>query len=179
MAKVKVQQATTLTPQQQQLMKLINQGLTQGTGPLADIFGGFNKEEFEKGVSAPMLEDFKNNILPQITEKFIAGGQSLGSGHRTGEIKAGNDFQKQLASLMYQAQQDALKNKMGGINSLLQTKGFENIVQQPKDKSSIWSSVLPAALGAVGTIGGAAIGGPAGAAAGNVAGSTAGKAIAG
>ena len=42
MAAPKVTQATLKTPEQTQLMKLITDALTSGSGPLADIFGQFN-----------------------------------------------------------------------------------------------------------------------------------------
>lgn len=155
--KDKIKQAKTLTPEQEKLMALIDEGLTSGQGPFADIFGGFNKEAFEEGVSKPALQNFQENILPQIQEKFIAGNQVLGSGMRRGQLKAATDLQTQLAQLMYQAQQDAMKNKLAGIQTQLGTKGFENIYKQ--GTSGAVQGFLQGAGQGLGMAGGAAIAG--------------------
>lgn len=125
--KGKVSQKSTLTPEQQQLMALINQGLTSGEGPFGQLFGDFDKGAFEEGVKKPALKDFQENILPQLQEKFIAGNQVLGSGMRRGQLKAGVDLQDKLAQLMYGAQKDQSQNKLAGIQSLLGKQGVENI----------------------------------------------------
>ncbi len=180
--KNKVDQATLLSPTQEELIDLIKQGLISGEGPFKDIFGGFNRQEFEQGVSNPLMKQFQEETLPMLQEKFISGNQVLGSGMRRGQLKAGKDFQSDLAKLMYQAQQDAKANKAGGINAILNKQPFENIVKQPAENSSIWSKLLPAAGTALGTVGGAALGpggAAAGGAAGNVAGNAAAKAVAG
>ena len=125
--KGKTKQISTLTPEQKQLMELINEGLTSGEGPFGDLFGGFNQEQFDEGIAKPAFKMFQEDVLPQIQEKFIAGNQVLGSGMRRGQLKAGVDLQDKLAQLMYQAQQDQQKNKLAGINSILGTKAFENV----------------------------------------------------
>lgn len=155
--KDKVKQAGTLTPEQEQLMKLISEGLTSGSGPFADIFGGFNKKEFEEGVTQPALKNFQENVLPMIQEKFIAGNQVLGSGMRQGQLKAATDLQSQLAQLMYEAQQGAKGNKLSGLQALLGTKGFENIYKQ--GKTGAVPALLQGAGQAAGQAAGAAIAG--------------------
>lgn len=128
--KDKIKQAKLLTPEQEQLMSLIKEGLTSGSGAFGNLFGDFDKGAFEEGVSKPALQNFQENILPQLQEKFISGNQVLGSGMRRGQLKAATDLQTQLAQLMYQAQQDQQKNKLAGIQTALGTKGFENIYKQ-------------------------------------------------
>lgn len=128
--KDKVKQISTLTPEQQNMMKLIDEAITKGTGPLADVFGEFNEEKFKKGVADPALKNFQENILPQIQEKFIAGNQVAGSGMRRGQIKGATDLQSELARLLYQAQEQQKQNKIAGINALQGTRGFENIYQK-------------------------------------------------
>lgn len=131
MAKLKVKQAPLKTGSQLSLNDLIIQGLTQGSGPLKDLFGGFNAQEFEKGVTQPALKNFQENILPQIQEKFIAGNQVLGSGMRRGQIKGATDLQSMLSNLMYQAQQQQRQNQISGISQALGFQPHENIVKQP------------------------------------------------
>lgn len=137
--KDKIKQVSTQTPDQQQLMQLILEGLTSGEGPLGELFS-FNPEEFDKGVTQPALKNFQENILPQLQEKYIAGNQSLGSGMRNAELKAGTDLQSKLAELMYQAKQGQQQNKLSGINQVLGNKGFENVYKQGK------TGVLPSFL---------------------------------
>lgn len=154
--KGKVKKAGTLSPEQEQLSKLITEGLANGTGPLADIFG-FNEENFQKGVEQPALKNFQENILPQIQEKFIAGNQVLGSGMRRGQLKAATDLQSQLSQLRYGAQNQALQNKLTGINSLLGTRAVENIYA-PSSQGIVQGFVKGAGQG-LGQAAGAAVAG--------------------
>lgn len=129
-SKDKIKKAGTLSADQEQLMALINDGLTKGEGPFADIFGQFDKGAFEEGVSKPALKQFQEDVLPQLQEKFIGGNQVGGSGMRRAQFKAAGDLQSKLAELMYQAQQGQKQNKMAGLNTLLGTKAHENIYKQ-------------------------------------------------
>lgn len=124
--KGKVKKTTTLTPEQEQLMSLISEGVSKGTGPLADIFGAFNEEEFNKGISEPALKNFQEKILPMLQESFVAGGVG-GSGERNKIQMAGTDLQSKLAELMYGAQQQQKQNKASGVNTLLGRQAFENV----------------------------------------------------
>ena len=126
-SKGKIKKQNLLTPEQQQLMALIQEGLTSGEGALGDIFGAFDEKSFQKGVSEPALKNFQENILPQLQEKFIAGNQVAGSGMRRGQLKATTDLQSRLAELMYDAQQNQKQGRLSGLQTLLGTKGFENI----------------------------------------------------
>lgn len=125
----KTKQLPTQTKEQQQLAKLINAGLVSGKGPFAELFGDFNQEKFDQGVTQPALKNFQENILPQLQEKFIAGNQVLGSGMRNAQVKAATDLQSQLAALMYQAQQQQQQNKLAGIQSALGNRGVENVTK--------------------------------------------------
>src|ERR1700761_6084707 len=109
--KDKVKQAKTTNPMQDQLLALISEGLSKGEGALADIFGGFDEAAFNEGVTQPALKNFKENILPQLQEKFIANNQVLGTGFQNAQAKAGADLQSKLAQLMYNAQQDQKQNR--------------------------------------------------------------------
>lgn len=123
--KAKTKQKTTLTPVQEELMGLLGEGLKTDEGALGDIFG-FNEQNFQEGVEKPALKHFQESVLPGILEKF-AGNNNMGSGIRRATLKAGTDLQSNLAGLRYGAQQDAIKNKLTGINQLLGTRAFENV----------------------------------------------------
>lgn len=126
----KTKQLATQSREQKEISSLINKGLQTGRGPLGDIFGGFDKKAFKRGVTEPALKNFEKYILPMLQEKFISGNQVGGSGMRNEFSKAGEDLQAQLAGLMYQAQQGQQQNRLQGINTLLGTKPFENIYKQ-------------------------------------------------
>lgn len=116
------------SPLQDQLLELINQGLTEGKGPLADIFGEFNEEEFNKGIVNPALKNFKENILPQLQESF-SGGDFGGSGMIRAQNKAGVDLQSKLAELMYGAQNQQKQNRLAGVQTGLNKQTHENTYQ--------------------------------------------------
>lgn len=144
-----VKQVPLLDKNQQALMQYIKEGLEKGTGPFSDIFGKFNPEDFEKGVTQPSLKNFKENILPVISEKYIQGNAVLGSGHRREQLKAGTNLQSDIDKLMYQAQQDKDKQRLQGLQTALGVKTHEN-VYQPGEQG--WgTTLLSAAAGAAGT----------------------------
>lgn len=127
--KAKNKKVDLLTPEQKELQALIQQGLTKGEGPFADIYGEFNQEEFDKGVVNPAMKNFQENILPMIQEKFISGNAALGSGMQRAQVKGASDLQSQLAQLMYQAQQQQKQGRQQGVQQTMSTREFENMYQ--------------------------------------------------
>lgn len=125
--KAKTKKLSTLTPEQEELMSTIKEGLTKGTGAFADIYGKFNPQEFEEGVAKPQLKKFKEEILPQLQEKFIGGGQTGGSGQLRYQNKAAVDFQSKLAELLYNAQQGQKQNRIAGVNTTIGRNAVENL----------------------------------------------------
>lgn len=155
--KGKAKSLSTLTPEQKQLMDLINQGLTSGEGPFGELFGDFDQKKFQEGVANPAMKNFQEEILPQLQEKFIAGNQVLGSGMRRGQLKAGVDLQDKLAQLMYGAQKDQAQNKLQGLQTMMGTKGIENIYK-PGTKGTVQGMAEGFAQGAGQAAGTAAMG---------------------
>ncbi len=155
--KGKTKALSTQTPEQEQLLKLITEGITSGEGPLKDIFGQFDPAAFEAGVSKPALQQFQDEILPLLQEKFIGGNQVGGSGMARAGAKAATDLQSKLAELMYNAQNQQKQNKMQGINTALGTRATENIYK-PGTEGLVQGAVKGFAQGA-GNAAGAAIAG--------------------
>jgi hypothetical protein len=155
--KGKTKQLDLASPEQKELMRLIQEGLTSGEGPFSDIFGSFNEKDFEQGVTEPALKNFQENILPQIQEKFIAGNQVLGSGMRRGQLKAGVDLQSELSKLLYEAKQGQKQNQLSGIQTLLGKQTHENLYKQGS-QGAVQGFVQGAGQG-VGTAAGATIAG--------------------
>lgn len=123
----KVKKAELRTKEQQELDKLINEGLTKGTGPFADLFGKFDEAAFEKGVTQPALKQFKEKTLPSLQEQLIAGNASHGSSLRRAQTGAVTDLQERLAGLEYQARNQQNQNRIAGITGQQRGGQFENI----------------------------------------------------
>jgi hypothetical protein len=131
-----IRKTSTRTKYQRKLDKYIYQGL-KGHGPYKDLFGKFNKEKFEEGVSKPALEKFQTETLPELQEKFSGGNAVAGSGFRRANIKAKTNFQKELAGLMYNAQNDHEKNRLSGMQMLGGGNArLENIYENPGQTAS-------------------------------------------
>jgi hypothetical protein len=130
--KAKTKKLKTKTPEQEELLSMITEGLSKGTGPYADIFGEFDKGAFEEGVSKPAMKKFQEETLPMLQEKFIANNQILGSGAQNASAKAGANLNAELAGLMYNAQNQQKQNRLQGSQLALGTNTFENLRTQPK-----------------------------------------------
>ena len=131
--KGKNKQLKTVDPAQEQLLALINEGLTKGTGPFAETFGKFNEEDFNKGVKDPAMKNFLEEILPQVQEKYIANNQSTGSAINRARNKAGVDFSSKLAELLYNAKQGQKQNQIAGAQTALGKQTVENLYTKPTE----------------------------------------------
>jgi hypothetical protein len=160
---MKTKTLSTLSKGQQELEKLITEALQSGTGPLADMFGKFNAEGFNQGVAKPAIENFKNEILPQLHEQYIGSNRGLSTARGAAATKAGADLQSKLAALLYQAQEQQKQNRIGGANTLFGKQAVENVVQQPAAGGGGLSQIL----GPLASVAGGFLGGPGGAAAAN------------
>jgi hypothetical protein len=127
--KDKTTQVPLQSPMQMELSQLISEGLKTGKGAFGDLFGNFNKEEFEKGVAQPEIKRFQQDVLPQLIHKFIGSGNTNSSSFRKALTRGGADLSSKLAELLYQAQQGQKQNQLAGLNLAQGTKQFENIFQ--------------------------------------------------
>jgi hypothetical protein len=155
--KGKAKQLKTVDAMQEELLKLIKEGLTSGEGPLSDLFGGFNQEEFEKGVSQPALKNFQENILPDIMHKFAGQNNLQSSAYQKAKAKAGGDLQSQLAQLMYQAQQGQKQNRLTGLQAALGKQTVENIYK-PGTEGALQGFIKGAGQGVGNAVGGSIAG---------------------
>lgn len=152
----KTEQLSLKSPEQQQLMKLIKEGIESGTGPFAEIFN-FNPEQFKEGVSNPVIKQFQEEVLPGLQHKFIANNQLMGSSFNKAQAKAGTDLQSKLAELMYGAQQQAGQNKLAGAQAHIGTQTFENL-HHPETEGALQGFIKGVGQG-IGKAGSAAIAG--------------------
>jgi hypothetical protein len=124
----RVKQASLETKLQKELAELINKGLISGEGPLGDIFGSFNEEQFQQGIQEPSLKNFQENILPQLMEKFNSQNALQSGAFQKAKFKAGTDLQSDLNKLRYGAQEQNKLNRLTGLQTGLAKQGVENIV---------------------------------------------------
>ena len=141
-------------------------GLSQGGGgfDLAqqyfNNFLGPNQQQAFNQFSAPYLQQFQEQMLPQIAERFAGGGALSSSGFGQALGGAGAGLQAQLAQLFSQLQGQAANQQYGQFNQLSQQGlGYQPFAYQQKQGSG---GMLAPLLGGIA----GAMGGPIGAALG-------------
>lgn len=194
-----VQQLDTMTQEQKQLLSSlisqINAGgydmqnnplFQQSTAALQPAFAGFDPtrttEAFQQQVADPALQQFEQQIAPQIQERFISAGSGRGSGAQRQLAQAGSQLQQglsgQLAGALQQGEQQGILNQLAASgqglnmtstaqNSQLQAlmaalgqKPFENLYKQgtPSPFASLIGPAIGAFAGGAGGAAGSAIG---------------------
>ena len=123
-------------------------------------FLGGNQQEAFNQFSAPYLQQFQEQILPRIAERFAGGGALSSSGFGQALGGAASGLQSQLAQLFSQLQGQAAQQQYGQYNQLAQT-GL-NHQQFAYNKQQGSGGFLAPLLGGIGT----AMGGPIGSALG-------------
>ena len=169
----KLEKVPTATKEQEQLHNALlaqAMGFGQGGGgfDLANQYYnqllGPNQGEAYNQFAAPYLQQFQEQILPQIAERFAGMGALSSSGFGQALGGAASGLQSQLAKLFAELQGQAAQQQYGQYNQLFQTGlNYQPFGYYTKGGSQ---GILPSALGALGT----AFGGGAGGAVGNAAG---------
>lgn len=131
---------------QRELVDQLLQGL-QGEGPFAQLFQA-DQEAFQRGVSDPLLQQFREQTAPQIQQRFIAEGQQRGTPLESALTRAGVDVQSNINRQFLPFQQGAQNRQQQAINQLL------GIKQQMQSQVTPFGGALAGILGsgAVGDI---------------------------
>lgn len=126
----KLKKIDTGTKQQQQfggtdLIQLLQQMMQPGGGlNLANQYDqsllGGGPEAFNQ-FSAPYLQQFQEQMLPQIAERFAGGGALSSSGFGQAVGAGASNLQAQLAQLFSQLQGQAAGRQQGQFQNLSQT----------------------------------------------------------
>ncbi len=134
----KPKQISTLDPQQQELYGQHMSAL-RGEGPMAGLYNfdtqGAN-QNFDANVSRPAYRNFQENIIPGITGQFR--GANLQNSSYAGESlsRAGRNVQEgldaQRSNMIFNGQQQANQNRIGGIDSALNRQTFAT--QRPQER---------------------------------------------
>jgi hypothetical protein len=123
-------------------------------------FLGPNQQQAFDQFSAPYLQQFQEQMLPQIAERFAGAGALSSSGFGQALGGASSNLQSQLAQLFSSLQGQAAQQQYGQYNQLAQTGLNYQPFQYTQQQGS--SGFLAPLLGGIGT----AMGGPIGAALG-------------
>lgn len=133
--KGKNQQLSLQTQEQKEMDKVIAEFIKTGEGPLKEYFPEFNQQEFQQGVANPAIRKYKEDVLPQLLEKYSAGNQALGSGQLRAEVRGQTDLQSGLDQLQYQAKNQSERDRSDAVMKLLglyqNTGKVENLYTQP------------------------------------------------
>jgi hypothetical protein len=134
-------------------------GYNQANQYYNNLLGGNQQQAFDQ-FSQPYLQQFQEQLLPQIAERFAGAGALSSSGFGQALGGASSNLQSQLAKLFSELQQQAAQQQYGQYNQLSQT----GLNHQPfgYNQREGSSGFLPNALGVAGT----ALAGPGGAALG-------------
>jgi len=169
----KLKKVDTGTKQQQALHNSIlgqAMGMSQGGGyDLANQYfnnflGGNQGEAFNQ-FSQPYLQQFQEQMLPQIAERFAGAGALSSSGFGQALGGAASGLQSQLAQLFAQLQGQAAQQQYGQYNQLSQTGlNYQPFAYQKQAGSSgflapLLGGIATAAAGPIGGAIGAGIGG--------------------
>lgn len=122
------QKLPTGTPEQEQLhQNILSQANSMSQGGGYQQAQDYYNKLFQPGnqayeqFSAPYMNQFQEQILPQIAERFAGGGALSSSGFGQALGGAGAGLQAQLAQLFASLQSDAARSQTNQYNQLAQT----------------------------------------------------------
>lgn len=142
-----------------QAMGMSQGGYQQAQDYYNSLFGQGNQAY--QNFAAPYMNQFEEQMLPQIAERFAGAGALSSSGFGQALGGAGAGLQSQLAQLFAQLQSQAAGAQTQQYNQLAQTGlNYQPFAYQQKQGSG---GMLAPLLGGIGT----AMGGPIGAALGS------------
>jgi hypothetical protein len=152
----KLKKVPTGTPQQEQLHNQIlaqAMGMTNGGGyqKAQDYYNrllGPNQQQAYDQFSQPYLQQFQEQMLPQIAERFAGAGALSSSGFGQALGGATSNLQAQLAQLFSELQGQAAGKQYGQFNQLAQTGLSHSPFDYVQEEGS--QGFLGNALGALG-----------------------------
>ncbi len=132
-----VQQAPTMSPQQQQVMNQTGDFLG---GQIGNFHSSREDAErfYQDSIHNPAVQAFQNDIIPQINQQFVGPGTFWGNERTRSISDAGTQLGGQLAGVRAQTMMDSREAdrqyQLNQINQALAYMGlpsFENIVTAP------------------------------------------------
>lgn len=117
-----IDQINTITPEQQEVFSKL----------LGDFDPTSLQKMFQTSVADPARQQFQQQTLPGIQEKFIAGGGSRSGAFNRAATGAGANLETGLAAQLAQLLGGAEQNQLGRQAQLSTTPTFENF-QRPSE----------------------------------------------
>lgn len=151
----KFKQVPTLNPQQQsvlsQLLGGVSNTLPQGFAHLQNILSDDPQEM--QNFEAPYMRQFKEQIIPQLSEQFAGLGAQSSSAFQNALGQAGADLSERLAYLRSGLKQGAL-SQLGSLTQSGFTSPHENIYMQkgPSGMQNFGNALAPLAGQGIGSI---------------------------
>lgn len=118
---------------QRDLFSLLKEAIQGGGGPFGDLVSPFDEEaageRFEQGVARPALDQFREQIIPQITGQFR--GQNLGESSYLGQglSREGSRLESDLAAAkanqLFQGREAGLERRLKALQNYLGTQTFD------------------------------------------------------
>lgn len=154
----KMKQLPSLAPYQQQFLQNVydnplqsNPLYQQGSQFLQNLYGGQGDQAFE----APYMQNFQQNIVPQLANQFAGQGTGAGalnsSGFQNSLAQAGRNLQTDLAGLRSQRQLQGLPMLLQQAQAPTQ-QGFQGLGYSPFQyhQQPGTQGLLPGLLGGIG-----------------------------
>lgn len=166
----KRENVSTLRPEQEDLYRqLVNAGQNRGAGGAfgqsADYYRNLLSDDSAdfNSFSAPALRQYREQIMPDISEQFagMGSGGLSSSGFRNAQNQGAVDLSERLGALRANLRQSGAQG-LQNIGGLGLNKFSENMITDPGSQGA-----LPALAQIGGTVAGAYAGGPMGASIGN------------
>ena len=139
-----VGQANLLNPQQSNFLgSTLTQTQPQANNALMQLLQGTDQTQlmdfYQKGLVAPTMQTYQEQVLPAIQERFIDANAGSSSALNQALAKSATDLSTglsgQLSGLLLQGQQQNSSNQLGALSQILNLLGqrsFEPIVQGPQ-----------------------------------------------
>lgn len=164
---------SSLRPEQEPLyQQLTNAGMNPGAGGAfgtsADYYRNLLSDNPEdmNAFAAPEMRNFRENIIPDLSEQFarMGSGGLSSSGFRNAAVGAGTDLAERLGAIRANLRQSGAQG-LSNIGQMGLNPYSQNMVTQ-QGTPGFLSQIAPA----IGSAAGSAIGGPVGGAIGNMGG---------
>lgn len=163
----KTQKLDALTPQQTQFLNQLigmlgidpsqldlgqSQTFQTGESALLDLLGGGASE-----LEQPIIDQFQNEIFPQIAQRFGGLGAQSSSGYQNALSSAGSSLASLLGKTRFDARQNALNQALGF--SQARSGGLQNLANLALGTKQFGYQTTPASQGLVQGLAGALGGG--------------------
>ena len=141
----KIKQTPNYTPEQQEYLKGIISQLTQSNPNAFQYLNNILSDDPEamEAFNAPAKQEFEEDIIPSILERFSTGGTRHSSGLNQALGRAGQTLATNLNAQRANLKQNAISQLLGYSNLGLGQQNTPYIKEGQQRSPSIWDSLAP------------------------------------